>query len=114
MRIAGHSQVLLKADIDAELQGVIPEIVGGIAHPLELVLLLVERAVTGVHVQRVPEIKAAGALQMKSRHAGSIKTVEVQSRDAGVLGGRSSQAVGVHENAVAEKSEAEIGQPASD
>ena len=63
MRIAGHSQVLLPTDIDAEFDGVIAERVRHVADPLELVLLLVERAVAGIGSQRIAELEAAGAVE---------------------------------------------------
>ena len=45
VRIAGHAQVLPVAPVDAELEGVVADDVGGVADPLEFVLLLVQRAV---------------------------------------------------------------------
>src|SRR5262249_733249 len=47
VRIAGHAQILLEAEVDTELDRVIAAYVRRIAHPLEFVLLLVKRAVAG-------------------------------------------------------------------
>src|SRR5262245_33464220 len=82
-----------------------------VADPLELVLLLVERAIAGVDAQRIPERNASSAVQSEGGHAGSIEVINVQARNAGVLGRRGPQPVRIDEDPIAEEAEAEVGQP---
>src|SRR5581483_6580611 len=98
-------------EIHAELQRMITERMSGVAHPLELILLFVERAVTGVDVQRVSEVEPAGALQIKRRHAGRVEVIVIKARDSGVLRRSRPQTVRIYKDAIAEVSETEIGQP---
>ena len=67
VRVAGHAQVLLVAPVDAELERVVADDVGGVADPLEFVLLLVQRAVAAIDAQRVAEVETAGAVQGEVR-----------------------------------------------
>ena len=99
--------------VRAELQRMVPKRVRYISNPLELVFLLVERAIALINLQRIPELKR-GASQLidgDSRHPRGIGVIEVQSRYSSIFGGRGSQPVGIHEYSVAEESETEISYP---
>src|SRR5712692_5544884 len=85
--------------------------VSSVADPLKLVLLLIQRAVTRIHSERIPELKASGAVQRERGQAGGVIVVHVQAGDAGILGGRSAQSVRIDKNSIAEETEAEVGQP---
>src|SRR5262249_37835823 len=108
VRIARDAQILRISQVAAELEGMIPEGVRDVADPLELVLLLVQRAIAGVDAQRIPERKASSAVQSEGGHAGSIEVIKVQARNAGVLGGRSPQPVRIDKDPIAEEAEAEV------
>src|SRR5207253_9021219 len=88
VRRARHAQILRITQVAAELERVVPEGVRDVADPLVLVLLLVERAIAGVDAQRIPERKATRAIQGEGGHAGGVVVIDVQARNAGILGRR--------------------------
>src|SRR3954454_8642899 len=90
--------------------------VGDVAHPLELVFLLIEGAVAAVRAQRISKSKAtsgrtARALQIEVRHAGRVGGVQVQTGYACVLCWRRAKAVRVDGHAIPEEAESEISKP---
>src|SRR5262249_51550035 len=111
VRIARHAQILRIPEIAAELEGMVPEGVRDVADPLELILLLVERTVARVDSQGVAELKASRAVQREGGHAGGVIVINVQARDACILGGGCAQPVRIDEDPIAEEAEAEVGQP---
>src|SRR5581483_612392 len=83
---------------------------------LELILLFIEGAVTRVRGQRIPKSKtadriAAGAQKIDVRHPGRIVIVQVESRNAYILGRRRSQPIRIHKHAITEKAETKVIQP---
>ena len=113
MEIAGYAQVLGMADICAELQRVVAKSVGHISHPLKFVFLFVERAVALVNRERISKCqsRASQLIHGDAGHARGVVIVEVQAGNSGIFCRRSTQAVGIHEHAVAKESEAEVAYP---
>src|SRR5260370_20021818 len=98
-------------EIGVELQRMIAPRVGPVGDPLELVFLLIQRTVALVDGKRITKRKAPDAAQREGGHSRRVVIVQVQSGDAGILGGRSAQAVWIHQHAIAEESKAKVAQP---
>src|SRR5579872_5330089 len=101
------------AEVPAKLEGVVPERVGHVAHPLKFVLLLIERAIALVLSQRIPKSKG-GAPQLidsDAGHAGCVSVTKVQFRYTGILRRRGSHAIGIDKHTITEVSEAEVRHP---
>src|SRR6185436_18901014 len=111
VRIARHSQILVKTEIGAELERVIPKRVCNITDPLILVLLLIKRAVALVDPKRVSKRKGSCAIQNEGGHAGSIIVIQVQARNACIPRRRGAQPVRVHKYPIPEEPKTEIGEP---
>src|SRR5262245_7005422 len=86
MRVAGHAQVVGAANVGAELESVIADELRRVADELELVLVLIERAVAAVDAQAGAEIRVRNSVALdESGEKAGTEVVEVETLDAGLL-----------------------------
>ena len=115
VRIARHAQVVRAANVDAELEAVVAVELRQVADNLELLLVLIERAVAPVHAKTRPEFEGAlfaGAVPVDEarRQAGAERAVGVEARNAGVRRGPRAEVERQHVDLVLEEPEAEVRQ----
>ncbi len=113
--VARHAQVVRAAHVDAELHAVAAPQLGDVADDLELLLVLIERAVAAANAlaEARAESNAAAvriAADEERRHARRKRAVEVQAGNARVRRRRRAEVGRQHVDVVAEPAEPEIGE----
>ena len=108
---AAVNALLLRApDIGSPGNGVVAELLGEVAHPLELVLGFAQRAVATVHAERVAEVEAAISIDVEGGHTGGGGvSCAIQAQQACIERGSGTGAVRDVVRAIAIEAEAEIG-----
>src|SRR5262249_51936726 len=85
--VARHAQVVRVPNVRTELDAVAATNIGPVIHKLILMFLFVEWAVALVGVKRIAEVKvggAAGNMNLKTRHSGTVEIIEVQAGNSRV------------------------------
>src|SRR5262245_6545239 len=111
MDIARHAQVVSATNVNAELERVVADEFRRVADELELVFVLIERAVATVDAQAGAEVdilKIAVALDKTGEEAGA-EVIQVQSRHACVGGRVLAKVEWQHVDFVTEEAEPEVG-----
>ena len=108
MSIARNPEVPRKAQIAAELDGMVADVLGDVVGELELLLSLGQRAIATVGVQRVTDLGLAIPLDVEIRDSGREVGVEIESGDASILGRAGPDIAGQHINPVPHVAETEI------
>ena len=108
--IAWDAQVVRLTNVGTELDGVIPLDLRPIVDELELIFILVQRAVAAVDAQREAELEqiAAVVIDEERRHASGELLIQIQARNSGIGGWLRIKAVWNDVHLVAEIAEAEV------
>src|SRR6185436_9547619 len=113
MIVARHSQVKGAPNIDAELKGVIVPALQKVPYKLELLFLLVQRAIAAIDSQTGAEVKLAWSAVVTNKtgkQAGGESIIQIQSGNAGIRRRPGAENSGQHIHSVLEKAEPEVHQ----
>src|SRR5215831_18829121 len=108
MVVARHPEVVGSPKIDSEFEGVITPGLQHITDELELLLLLIERAIAPVDSKAGAKIEAPVSANKAREEPGGEPFVQVQTRDPGVGGRRCSEVSGQYIDAILEEPEAKV------